>query len=141
MDEAPSPYLGIGDVLVEVHAASFTPTELSWPSTWVDRAGRDRRPVIPSHEVSGVVTALDQSITASAGPNNSEDLTGLIQSNAPISPGDSGGALANASGQVIGMITAGAAGLIVTSYLVTVAVLIPLIAWLVATLACVPICR
>lgn len=59
---------------------------------------------------SGEVTALDQSITASAGPNDSEDLTGLIQSNAPISPGDSGGALANASGQVIGMITAGAAG-------------------------------
>src|SRR5215212_8430221 len=33
----PSP--GIGDVLLEVRAASFTPTELEWPSTWVDRAG------------------------------------------------------------------------------------------------------
>ena len=54
--EIPSP--GIGDVLVRVHAASFTPTELEWPSTWVDRAGRDRRPSIPGHEVSGVVTAL-----------------------------------------------------------------------------------
>ena len=36
----PSP--GIGDVLLRVHAASFTPTELDWPSTWVDRAGRER---------------------------------------------------------------------------------------------------
>jgi NADPH:quinone reductase-like Zn-dependent oxidoreductase len=57
-DEAATPSLGIGDVLVRVHAASFTPTELEWPSTWVDRGGRDRRPSIPGHEVSGVVTAL-----------------------------------------------------------------------------------
>jgi NADPH:quinone reductase-like Zn-dependent oxidoreductase len=52
------PEPGIGDALVRVHAASFTPTELEWPSTWVDRAGHDRRPVIPGHEVSGVVEAL-----------------------------------------------------------------------------------
>ena len=57
-EQAPSPYVGIGDALVRVHAASFTPTELSWPSTWVDHAGRDRRPSIPAHEVSGVVEAL-----------------------------------------------------------------------------------
>ena len=57
-EQAPSPYLGIGDALLRVHAASFTPTELSWPSTWVDHAGRDRRPNIPAHEVSGVVEAL-----------------------------------------------------------------------------------
>jgi NADPH:quinone reductase-like Zn-dependent oxidoreductase len=57
---------GIGDVLVRVHAASFTPTELSWPSTWVDRAGRDRLPVIPAHEVSGVVTALGYGTTGAA---------------------------------------------------------------------------
>ena len=57
---------GIGDVLVRVHAASFTPTELEWPSTWVDRAGRDRRPSIPGHEVSGVVTALGYGTTGVA---------------------------------------------------------------------------
>ena len=57
-EEAPVPQLGIGDVLVRVHAASFTPTELTWPSTWVDRLGHDRRPVIPGHEVSGTVEAL-----------------------------------------------------------------------------------
>jgi NADPH:quinone reductase-like Zn-dependent oxidoreductase len=57
-EQAPRPPLGIGDALVQVHAASFTPTELGWPSTWTDRLGRDRTPVIPAHEVSGVVAAL-----------------------------------------------------------------------------------
>ena len=62
-EEAPVPTPTLGDALIRVHAASFTPTELTWPSTWVDRAGRDRRPVIPSHEVSGVVTALGYGTT------------------------------------------------------------------------------
>src|SRR3954464_5810613 len=65
-EEAGTPSPGIGDVLVRVHAASFTPNELGWPSTWVDRAGRDRRPSIPGHEVSGVVTALGYGTTAVA---------------------------------------------------------------------------
>ncbi|MBP2708334.1 NADP-dependent oxidoreductase [Microbispora sp. RL4-1S] len=47
-----------GDVVVEVHASGFTGNELDWPSTWVDRLGRDRTPSIPGHEVAGVVTAL-----------------------------------------------------------------------------------
>jgi S1-C subfamily serine protease len=56
---------------------------------------------------TGQVTALGQSITASdEGSSNSENLTGMIQSNAPIQPGDSGGSLVNSSGQVIGMDTA-----------------------------------
>ena len=60
------PKPGIGDVLVQVHAASFTPTEMDWPSTWVDRAGKDRLPVVPAHEVSGVVTALGYGTTGAA---------------------------------------------------------------------------
>ena len=57
---------------------------------------------------TGQVTALNQSITASDGGSsaNSEQLTGMIQSNVPIQPGDSGGSLVNSSGQVIGMDTA-----------------------------------
>ncbi len=47
-----------GDVIVAVHASGFTWDELEWPSTWVDRLGRDRTPSIPGHEVAGVVTAL-----------------------------------------------------------------------------------
>jgi NADPH:quinone reductase-like Zn-dependent oxidoreductase len=65
-EEAAIPSPGIGDVLVRVHVASFTPTELDWPSTWVDRAGRDRRPSVPGHEVSGVVTALGYGTTGLA---------------------------------------------------------------------------
>jgi S1-C subfamily serine protease len=56
---------------------------------------------------TGSVTALSQSITASdEGSGNSEQLTGLIQSNAPIQAGDSGGPLVNSAGQVIGIDTA-----------------------------------
>src|ERR1051325_3811707 len=47
-----------GDVVVQVHASGFTWDELSWPSTWIDRLGRDRTPSIPGHELAGVVTAL-----------------------------------------------------------------------------------
>jgi S1-C subfamily serine protease len=55
----------------------------------------------------GSITAMGQSITASDdGGGNSENLTGLIETNAGIQPGDSGGSLVNTSGQVIGMDTA-----------------------------------
>ena len=63
IEERSRPEPGIGDVLIRVGAASFTPTELQWPSTWVDRSGRDRRPVIPGHEVSGTVVGLGYGTT------------------------------------------------------------------------------
>jgi S1-C subfamily serine protease len=59
-------------------------------------------------ETAGSVTALNQSITAQADAGSAEQLSGMIQMNAEISPGDSGGALVNSSGQVVGMVTAGA---------------------------------
>ncbi len=59
----------------------------------------------------GTVTALNQSITASdEGDGTSEQLSGLIQTNADIQPGDSGGALVNTSGQVLGVDTAASDG-------------------------------
>jgi len=58
---------------------------------------------------SGQITGLDQTITASQGGGSSETLNGMIESDALIYEGDSGGALVNTSGQVIGMITAGQA--------------------------------
>ena len=61
--ERPEPQASIGDVVVRVHASGFVGTELSWPSTWTDRLGRDRRPSIPGHELAGVVTALGYGTT------------------------------------------------------------------------------
>src|SRR4051812_43227608 len=52
-----------GDVVVGVHASGFTGNELEWPSTWIDRLGRDRTPSIPGHEVAGVVTSLSYGAT------------------------------------------------------------------------------
>jgi len=61
--ERPQPRAAINDVVVEVHAAGFVNTELSWPSTWTDRLDRDRTPTIPGHELAGVVTALGYGTT------------------------------------------------------------------------------
>jgi NADPH:quinone reductase-like Zn-dependent oxidoreductase len=56
--ERPEPQPAINDVVVQVHASGFVPTELTWPSTWTDRLDRDRTPSIPGHELAGVVTSL-----------------------------------------------------------------------------------
>jgi NADPH:quinone reductase-like Zn-dependent oxidoreductase len=61
--ERPMPQASLNDVVVQVHASGFTPTELTWPSTWTDRLGRDRTPSIPGHELAGVVTALGYGTT------------------------------------------------------------------------------
>jgi NADPH:quinone reductase-like Zn-dependent oxidoreductase len=58
LTERPEPRAAINDALVQIHASGFVPTELGWPSTWVDRRDRDRTPSIPGHELAGVVTAL-----------------------------------------------------------------------------------
>jgi NADPH:quinone reductase-like Zn-dependent oxidoreductase len=56
--ERPEPQAAINDVVVQVHASGWVPTELTWPSTWTDRRDGDRTPSIPGHELAGVVTAL-----------------------------------------------------------------------------------
>ena len=61
--ERPEPRAAINDVVVEVHASGFVPTELTWPSTWTDRLNRDRTPSIPGHELAGVVSALGYGTT------------------------------------------------------------------------------
>ncbi|HTI60775.1 NADP-dependent oxidoreductase [Mucilaginibacter sp.] len=61
--ERPEPQAAINDVIVQVYASAITGDELSWPSTWVDRTGRDRTPSIPGHELAGVVTALGYGTT------------------------------------------------------------------------------
>ena len=59
----------------------------------------------------GTIQALNQSIKASdQGANTTEDLHGMLETDAPIQEGDSGGPLVNASGQVVGMDTAAGPG-------------------------------
>ncbi len=73
-EHAPNPQPAIGDALVEVRAASFTPTELTWPLS-TDRNGHDRGPRIPAHEGSGVVVELGY---GTAGVSVGEEVFGLI---------------------------------------------------------------
>src|SRR5438128_2492540 len=61
--ERPEPQAAINDVVVQIHASGFTGDELTWPSTWTDRAGRERTLPIPGHELAGVVTALGYGTT------------------------------------------------------------------------------
>src|SRR3954447_24594841 len=61
--ERPEPQAAINDVVVQVYASGFVPTELTWPSTWTDRVGRERTSPIPGHELAGVVTALGYGTT------------------------------------------------------------------------------
>ncbi len=63
LTDEPPPHASENDVIVRIHAAGFTPGELTWPGTWADRAGRDRTPSIPGHELSGVVTELGYGTT------------------------------------------------------------------------------
>ena len=63
LTELPYPQAAQNDVVVRVYAAGFTPGELDWPTTWSDRAGRDRTPSVPGHELSGVVAELGYGTT------------------------------------------------------------------------------
>src|SRR5687767_7674822 len=57
------PHAAENDVIVRVQAAGFTTGELTWPATWTDRAGRDRTPSVPVHELAGVVVELGYGTT------------------------------------------------------------------------------
>src|ERR1700756_2515187 len=63
LTDLPRPEAASNDVVVRVHAAGFIPTELEWPRTWSDRAGRDRTPSVPGHDLSGVVAELGYGTT------------------------------------------------------------------------------
>jgi NADPH:quinone reductase-like Zn-dependent oxidoreductase len=73
-EDAPDPQPAIGDALVQVRGASFTPTELTWP-LWTDRSGHRREALVPAHEGSGVVVALGY---GTAGVAVGDEVFGLI---------------------------------------------------------------
>ena len=102
--------------LVQLQGASNLPTITVGDSSSVsvgdhvtavgNALGRGGTPTI----TSGSITGLSRSITANDPNGESEHLDGLVQTDATIRPGDSGGALLNESGQVVAMITAGSGG-------------------------------
>ena len=57
---------------------------------------------------SGIVSALDRTIQVPGENNTAALLVSAVQTDAAINPGNSGGAMANCSGQLIGVPTAGA---------------------------------
>jgi NADPH:quinone reductase-like Zn-dependent oxidoreductase len=73
-EDAPDPKPAIGDALVQVRAASFTPTELLWPLS-TDREWHPRGRRIPAHEGSGVVVELGW---GTAGVSVGDEVYGLI---------------------------------------------------------------
>jgi NADPH:quinone reductase-like Zn-dependent oxidoreductase len=75
VEDAETPVPGLGEVLVAVHAAAITLTELGWDLSWQTRDGTDRTPVIPSHELSGVVTAVGEGV---AGVAVDDQVYGLV---------------------------------------------------------------
>jgi len=74
-EQAPIPAAGPGEALVAVHAAAITFAELTWDLSWTTRDGADRTPVIPSHEMSGVVAGLGDGVTSLA---VGDEVIGLI---------------------------------------------------------------
>lgn len=75
VERAPVPVPAAGEVLIEVHAAAITFDELTWEETWT-RDGTSRTPVIPSHEVSGVITETGSGVTVLA---PGDEVYGLIE--------------------------------------------------------------
>ncbi|MEU8606596.1 NADP-dependent oxidoreductase [Actinoplanes sp. NPDC048791] len=75
VEDVEVPVPGEGEVLVAVHAAAITLTELLWDLSWQTRDGADRTPVIPSHEVSGVVAGLGEH---AAGWTVGDEVYGLV---------------------------------------------------------------
>ena len=73
-EDVPDAVPAFGDILVKVHAAGITPTELYWP-LWNDRLGHKRDYIVPAHEFSGEVVALGY---GTAGFEVGDEVYGLI---------------------------------------------------------------
>jgi NADPH:quinone reductase-like Zn-dependent oxidoreductase len=74
-EQAPAPSAGPGEVLVAVHAAAITFAELTWDLEWTTQDGTDRTPVIPAHEMSGIVAGLGAGV---AGLTAGDEVIGLV---------------------------------------------------------------
>lgn len=67
LDEVPAPTPGQGEILVRVHAAAVTPTEIAWVPSWRTREGKPRPlPITLGHEFSGEVAGLGAGVSGLA---------------------------------------------------------------------------
>ena len=60
--EVSQPKPAAGDVLIRVHAAGVTPTELGWQPTLQTKDGASRPNAIPAHEFSGVIAEVGSDV-------------------------------------------------------------------------------
>jgi S1-C subfamily serine protease len=82
-----------------------------------NEAGQGGSPTV----APGVISGLNRTIEASDQTDGfTEILHGMLQTNANIRPGDSGGPLANAAGQVIGMDTAAGGNAVYSGYAIPI---------------------
>jgi S1-C subfamily serine protease len=82
-----------------------------------NEAGQGGSPTV----APGVISSLDRTIRASDQSSGLvETLFGMLQTNADIRPGDSGGPLANAAGQVIGIDTAAGGATVYSGYAIPI---------------------
>lgn len=61
--DAPRPEPGPGEVVVQVHAAGVTPTEVFWYPTLHTTTGAERTEAVPSHEFSGEIAVVGDGVT------------------------------------------------------------------------------
>ena len=73
-EQAAKPTPGPGEVLVRVRAVAITFAEFGWDPTWTSKDGTDRTPIIPGHEVSGVVEQVGDNSRFAVG----DEVYGLI---------------------------------------------------------------
>jgi NADPH:quinone reductase-like Zn-dependent oxidoreductase len=59
---APRPQPGPGELLIQVHAAGVTKTELRWYPTLHSKTGEKRNGAVPGHEFSGVVAGIGKDV-------------------------------------------------------------------------------
>jgi NADPH:quinone reductase-like Zn-dependent oxidoreductase len=60
--ELQKPQAGLGEILVRVHAAGVTPTELLWYPTTHTKSGTARTRAVPGHEFSGAITEIGKDV-------------------------------------------------------------------------------
>jgi NADPH:quinone reductase-like Zn-dependent oxidoreductase len=74
LEDIPVPKLGVGEVLIRVHATAVTPGELGWYPTWHTSQGAPRLHPVPSHEFSGVIEKITPDVT---GLNEGDPVYGM----------------------------------------------------------------